>query len=108
MKVGVPFRWTFFLVMLLGCDHVSSDETNGGHMEDELRKAPQVPDMAAQVPELSGVATALEGDDRFVEDVGTGSGTSAKGDGKASELVDADAVRAEAGDCVGRRFKKCR
>ena len=105
-RLRTLFRLTVCLAMLHGCSHVSSQETSGGYREtDAAERIEERADGIARAVDM-GAAIAVKGDD---SDVGS--------DGKAMEMVDEGAgevvddtgeALADAGECSGKRFKKCR
>ena len=108
---------TVCLVILHGCSHVSSEVTSGRCKENDAaaRTEEQADGIARAVG--GGVGMVVRGDDRKIECEGKDLRKSAKGDGKATELVDEGAGKivddtgedlAKVGECSGIRFKKCR
>ena len=115
--LGVPARLTLCLVLLYGCGHAASEETNDGPggIEPAERIAERVKGIGKAVDGDVGVVVVdcdVKGEGKCGE-----SGPLATGVGKVANLVDegaSDAVDgaarlvANVGECSGRRFKKCR
>ena len=117
MNLGMLFRVTFCLAMLLGHANVSSEEAGGEYRESDSSVPQSVPELAGQSPGLKSAGRVARGDDRSVEDGADISGMSTEGDGRATVPVaegTGGAVdgtgqdSAKVGACVGARFKKCR
>ena len=117
MTPGVLLRLTACVVMLHGYANVSSEEAGGGYGENDASGFPSVPDLAGQSRESKDVERVAGGGDRTVEGDGKGSWISVPGDGGATVPVvertgeaadEAGEGSAKPGECVGRRFKKCR
>ena len=117
MNLGMLFRVTFCLAMLLGHANVSSEEAGGEYRESDSSVPPSVLEMAGRSPGLKSAGRVARGDDGSVEDGADISGMSGEGDGRvtvpavegAGEAVDATGQDpAKVGACIGTRFKKCR
>ena len=117
MNSWVLFRLTVCLVLMHGCGHVASVETDGGFKGGDPREYPSVSEMAGQDLAMEAVEEVVEGDDSTVGDEGNDPWMSVKGDGKPTELSEEGTVEVvdeasgefgKTGECVGRRFKKCR
>ena len=114
---SVLSRLTLCLVLLCGCGHAVSGETNDGleGIEPAERIAERVKGIGKTV--AGGVGVVVVDCDVKAEGKCGESGPSATGVGKAANPVDegaGDAVDgavglvANVGECSGRRFKKCR
>ena len=109
-KPGVLFWLTLCAVLLLGFGHGSSEERNGkikeigaaAWNEEKVEGAARAVD--------GGVAVAVTHTDEQAEVDGAGPRKSDEGDGGATEPGDEGAgeVLVNVGECVGKRFKKCR
>lgn len=117
MNLCVLFRLTVCLVLMHGYGHVVSEETDGSFKGGDPREYPSVPETAGQDLAMGAVEEVVEGGDGKVEDGGNDPGMSVKGDGKPADLPEEGTVEVvdetgggfgKAGECVGRRFKKCR
>ena len=116
-RLRTLFRLTVCLVMLHGCNLVSSQETSGGYREtDAAERIEERADGIARAVDMD-VAIVVKGDDRDVGSDGKDPRKSVRGDGKATEVVDEGTgevvddtgeALADVGECSGRRFKKCR
>ena len=108
---GVLFRLALCAVLLLGFGHVSSEERNGKIKEIDAAawNEENVEDAARAVDGGVAVAVTHTAGQAEVDD-GADPRKSDEGDGRATEPVDGGAgeVLVNVGECVGRRFKKCR
>ena len=114
---SAPFRLILGLVLLHGCGHVASEETNGGLGGIEV---------AERVVEcMEGIRTSVDGDVRivaldcdvkvegkcgeskaFVAEVDRS--TESAGESAGDAVDEAAEIVANVGECSGKRFKKCR
>ena len=117
MKLCVLFRLTVCLVMFHGCGHVASEETDGRFREGGPREYPSVRDTEGQTLALGDVEEVVEVDDRKVEGESGSAGISVRGDGKPADPLEEGTLEVfeeagegfgKVGECVGKRFKKCR
>ena len=109
-KPGVLFRLTLCAVLLLGFGHVSSEERNGIFKEiDGAKWNAEIVEGTARAVD-GGVAVAVTHSDKKAEVAGADPRESDEGDARATEPVDEGAgeVLVNVGECVGKRFKKCR
>ena len=117
MQSGALLRLTFCLVLLHGCGHVSSEEVSGRTGENDATEwnEQQLEGIGGAVDRV--VRKVVKDHGRKVEGDGRDPEQSATGDARTTELVaegagevvdEAGEIPGKVGECVGRRFKKCR